>query len=232
MTFRLALAVLAACSASLDAASNVTLERLLSDPFPSDLVSSSTAGRLAWVLNERGARNIWTAAPPSYTGARLTSYKDDDGQEIAEMVFTPDGESIVYVRGGDFEFPARSNPNPASLSQGVEQEIWIVPFSGGAPRKLADGNSPIVSPTGDAIVFLKKGDLFTMKLAPDSKPEQLLHANGRASSLRWSPDGNHLAFVSARGDHSFLAVYDFPSKSIRYLDPSVDRDLEPVVVSR
>ena len=156
MTFRLALAVLAASSATIHASSNVTLERLLSAPFPSDLISSTTGGRLAWVLNERGARNIWTAAPPSFTGARLTSYKDDDGQEIAEMAFTPDGESIVYVRGGDFEFPARSNPNPASLTQGVEQEIWIVPFSGGAPRKLTEGNSPAVSPSGDAIVFLKK----------------------------------------------------------------------------
>ena len=228
MTFRFALAVLAACSATAHAASNVTLERLLSAPFPSDLIASASGGRIAWVSNERGARNIWTAAPPSYTGARLTSYKDDDGQEIAEMAFTPGGESIVYVRGGDFEFPGKSNPNPASLTQGVEQEIWIVPFSGGAPRKLAEGNSPTVSPSGDAIVFLKKGDLFTMKLAPDSKPEQLLHANGRASSVRWSPDGRLLAFVSGRGDHAFVAVYDFQSKAIHYLDPSVDRDLEPV----
>ena len=31
-----------------------------------------------------------------------------------------------------------------------------------------------------------------------------------------------------REDHSFIGVYDFSQQSLRYLDPSVDRDLEPV----
>jgi len=37
-----------------------------------------------------------------------------------------------------------------------------------------------------------------------------------------------LAFGNARGDHSFIAVYDLATKQLRYLDPSVDRDSEPV----
>ena len=37
-----------------------------------------------------------------------------------------------------------------------------------------------------------------------------------------------LAFGNARGDHSFIGVYDFARKQLRYLDPSVDRDSEAV----
>ena len=33
--------------------------------------------------------------------------------------------------------------------------------------------------------------------------------------------------MSDRANHSFIAVYDFASKSLSYLDPSVDRDANP-----
>jgi dipeptidyl aminopeptidase/acylaminoacyl peptidase len=56
---------------------------------------------------------------------------------------------------------------------------------------------------------------------------QLIHMKGKAQSLRWSLDGSRLAFVSTRTDHNFIAVYTFAEKSVRYLDPSVDRDTNP-----
>jgi dipeptidyl aminopeptidase/acylaminoacyl peptidase len=43
----------------------------------------------------------------------------------------------------------------------------------------------------------------------------------------WSPDGSLLAFVSVRGDHSFIGIFDPKQSSIRFIDPSVDRDIEP-----
>jgi len=52
-------------------------------------------------------------------------------------------------------------------------------------------------------------------------------SSGESSELRWSPDGSKLAFVSRRGDHAFVGVYDSAAKSLVYLDPSVDSDQEP-----
>ena len=37
-----------------------------------------------------------------------------------------------------------------------------------------------------------------------------------------------LAFISDRGDHALIAVYDMRAKALRYLDPSVDTDQSPV----
>src|SRR6201999_318701 len=39
--------------------------------------------------------------------------------------------------------------------------------------------------------------------------------------------GARLAFVSTRGDHSLIGVYDEAAQSLRFLDPSTDFDSEP-----
>ena len=51
-----------------------TLEGLLSAPFPSELLASSTGGKLAWVQAAKGVRNVWVAEPPEYRGRQLTHY--------------------------------------------------------------------------------------------------------------------------------------------------------------
>jgi len=227
MTFRIPLVILIAISAALAAPSKrFTLEQILSAPFPTDLTASPKGGTVAWVLDQHGARNIWVAESPDYKGRRLTDYHDDDGQEIAQIAWTPDGHSIVFVRGGDFE-TFHDNPNPASLPQGIEQDIWIIPVSGGAPRKIAEGSQPAVSPKGNLIAFLKKDEIWCVGPEENSKPLQLIHTKGQAGEIHWSPDGSHLAFVVTRTDHSFVGVYNFASKSLLYLDPSVDLDSNP-----
>src|SRR5580693_408974 len=96
---RISLALLLACSASLSApAKRFTLEQVMSAPFPSDLTAAPQGGAVAWVLDQHGARNIWIAEAPDYKGRQLTSYRSDDGQEIAQIVWTPDGHSIIFVR--------------------------------------------------------------------------------------------------------------------------------------
>jgi dipeptidyl aminopeptidase/acylaminoacyl peptidase len=228
MTFRIPIAILLACSTAPSASvKRFTLEQVMSAPFPTDLTAAPKGGAVAWVLDQNGARNIWVAEAPDYKGRRLTDYKDDDGQEIAQIAWTPDARSVVFVRGGDFE-TFRDNPNPASLPQGVEQDIWIVPASGGAPKKIAEGSQPAVSPKGDRLVFLKKDEIWSEGFEENAKPEQLIHTKGQAGEIRFSPDGSRIAFVATRTDHSFIGVYNFSSKSLVYLDASVDRDSNPV----
>jgi dipeptidyl aminopeptidase/acylaminoacyl peptidase len=228
MTMRTLLAVFFACFLAWAApAKRFTLEQVLSGPFPTDLSAAPKGGAVAWVLDQHGARNIWVAEAPDYKGRQLTSYRDDDGQEIAQLTWTPDGRSLLFARGGDFE-THRDNPNPASLPQGVEQDIWIVAVSGGAPRKIAEGSEPAVSPKGDRLAFLRKNEIWSCGLEEGAKPVQLIHAKGQAGELHWSPDGSQLSFVSSRTDHAFIGVYNAGAKTLLYLDPSVDRDSNPV----
>jgi dipeptidyl aminopeptidase/acylaminoacyl peptidase len=228
MRVRSLLALLFAGPIAFSASStHFSLEQVMSAPFPSDLTAAPKGGAVAWVLDEHGARNVWIAEAPAYAGRRLTNFRADDGQEIAQLTWTPDGRSLLFVRGGDFE-THRDNPNPASLPQGVNQSIWVAPLNG-EPSSLTEGSDPAVSPMGGRIVFLRKDEIWSHFLdVTDARAFQLIHAKGQARDLRWSPDGSKLAYVTTRGDHSFIAVYNFNAKSITYLDPSVDRDSEPV----
>ena len=235
-SFLPALALLALAGAA-DTPGPFTLEQVMSSPFPSDLLAAPAAGKFAWLQNAHGVRNIWAAAPAAspgqaeatggYTARQVTPYTADDGVDIGELRWTPDAQTLLYTRGADLETNG-SDPNPSSNPAGQEHAIWMVAASGGEPRKLAEGKGTAVSPRGDIAAYLKDGQVWTVPLDGKEKPAQLLHMHGQAESLFWSPDGSHLAFVSRRKDHNFIAVYSFADKSLLFLDPSVDRDQDPV----
>lgn len=208
-------------------AQSFTLEQVLSAPFCSGLQAAPQGGRFLWVADQQGKRNIWVAEPAgsAYTAHRVTSDDADDGIDVGDIVWTPDGAQIIYVRGGDFEFPEKPSPNPALLPQGVEQDIWIVDVHGGNARKLAAGSAPAISPDGATVAFLTNEQIWTLDLRDAAaKPVQLIHSRGDLGSLEWSPDGKWLAFTSERGDHGFAGVYSFADQSLKYLDPSTEID--------
>jgi len=55
----------------------------------------------------------------------------------------------------------------------------------------------------------------------------LVNVRGGMGNVRWSPDGKRFAFVSGRGDHAFIGVYDVAARTVRFLAPSVDTDAAP-----
>jgi dipeptidyl aminopeptidase/acylaminoacyl peptidase len=202
-----------------------SLEQVLSAPFPTSLVSSST-GTVAWVFNTRGARNIWMARAPEWEARQVTAYPDDDGQELTSLQFTADGSAIIYVRGGAPNGRGEL-PNPSSDPAGVERAIWIVPVAGGAPRRIATGAGPALAPSGKELAYLAAGTVWLIGLDSGAVARQIVRARGGLGSLRWSPDGSKLAFVSNRGLHSFVGVWDTAARRIRWMDPGVDQDAEP-----
>ena len=228
-TFGLWVAAIALCAPSLGRADGFTLEQILSAPFPSDLIAAPDGGHLAWVSNAAGQRNVWLAAPngASYETRRLTNYSGDDGLEIADLAFVPKSSALLFVRGGDFETPDKPPPNPSHLTGGVEQEIYLAGARESAPFKLTDGRAPQASPSGDQIAFLRKGEVWTIAPARNAKATQLFKTRGEVDSLRFAPNGSALAFVSNRGDHSFVGVYMFATKHLQWVDASLAHDLEP-----
>jgi Tol biopolymer transport system component len=202
-----------------------SIDQYLSAPFASELTVAPGGGKIAWILDERGARNLWVAAAPDYKGRRLTSYTEDDGQDLGDVAWSADGGFLVYTRGGDLETNG-DNPNPRNLPKTPEQAVYAIPFAGGSPSKLGDGRGPAVSRDG-RVAFLKNGQIW-MTTLDGMNTSEAVHTKASSSELLWSPDGSVLAFTSDRGDHSFIGVYRVANKTVQYMDPSVDRDTSPV----
>jgi len=206
-----------------------SLAGVLSPAYPSDLVAARRTDRVAWIMNDRGARNVWTAAAPDFRPVNLTGFVRDEVFEIDSVQLTDDGATAVFVKGG--------RPNAAgwvtnadSDPDGREQAVWAVRTDGGKPWRVAEGSAPVLAPDGLSLVLVKDGQIYRAALLPRSDPAQapapelLFRAAGRNGSPRFSPDGARVSFVSVREDHSFVGVFDLARRKITWIAPSVDRD--------
>jgi dipeptidyl aminopeptidase/acylaminoacyl peptidase len=210
-------------------AQSYTMEQIKSYPFPNELTAAGTGSRIAWAFNERGLRNVWVAEGPDFKARRLTNYTVDDGQELTSLSISEDGKYVVYVRGGDHgsNFDSSAPVNPALSAAQTRVQIWSVPFAGGEPKIIGDGDEPVISPKSDRVAFVKERGIWTVPIDGSSAAKRMFFARGECGSPEWSPDGSRLGFVSGRGDHWFIGVYTNDSTPIVYLAPSTGRDSSP-----
>jgi dipeptidyl aminopeptidase/acylaminoacyl peptidase len=206
-----------------------TIEQVLCAPFPSSPVAAERGGRVAWVFDKDGARNVWVAeagANGAFAAHPITTFTGDEGVDMGELDWTPDGRQVVFSRGGSLEGggPVNIMSRPSGATG---QEIWVASVDGAAPRRVGPGHSAVTSPHGDLVAYVQADQIWVAPLAAGGQPTQLIHDRGRSGQIAWSPDGARLAFASSRGDHSLIGVYDVTAKTIVWLGPSVDRDTSP-----
>ncbi|MFC1729137.1 S9 family peptidase [candidate division KSB1 bacterium] len=210
-----------------------TIEQVLSPAFPFELVSAGKTDRIAWIEFQRGLRNIYTAAAPSFTPVRLTGFLEDNGYDLSSLRISDDGSVIMFVRG---HAPNREGwiANPNSEPDGSEQAIWAVRTDGGPPWRVVEAGAPLLSPDGQWVLFQRDGEIYEVSVYRSSdKPfgeeqlKPLFKTFGSNGSLQWSPDSRKIAFVSDRDNHSFIGIYDRAARKIVYLSPGVDLDSGP-----
>jgi dipeptidyl aminopeptidase/acylaminoacyl peptidase len=210
-------------------AQTLSLDEIRNYPFPTNLNTSIKSNRITWAFDEQGKRNVYVAEGPTFKARKLTNYNIDDGQEISSLSISADGNWIVYVRGGDHG-SLWNDEDPVNVNSDLEApvvQMHSVSFDGKKQINLGEGESPIISPNGDEIVFIKKGQVWISKIDKINDAKPLFKAKGTIKELQWSPDGLSVAFVASRDDHAFIGIYSKQSSNIRWINPSFSRDRSP-----
>jgi dipeptidyl aminopeptidase/acylaminoacyl peptidase len=94
-------------------------------------------------------------------------------------------------------------------------QLWTVPLTGGAPRRLTRGihdSSPAFSPDGSLLAFVRSapgeaGQLYVVDAA-GGEPVQVTDRKLGVAEFRWSPDGARIAFLSREPEHGRYGTVD------------------------
>jgi dipeptidyl aminopeptidase/acylaminoacyl peptidase len=200
------------------------LAEVLALPVASGLVGARSVERFAWIENAAGVRNIWVA-DPGHAERRVTSYAEDDGVEISDLEISDDGTHLVFVRGGDSEYPDEEPPNTGSATEAPKPRIYLVTLKGGSPIAVDEGHSPTFAPAGDRLAYAKKGEIWLRE--GDGRTRRLASVEAEVHDLRWSPDGSRLVFVDYRDNHSFVGLLDVARAQLTYPGAALGYSVEP-----
>lgn len=145
VAFALALVTLAGGSVPRAAQRHVpTMAQFMSPAFPLELVAARSADRIAWIANDKGLRNVYTAAAPGFRPVRVTEFLKDDGIDLTQLSLSDDGTTVVFTRGHTVNrdgwvanpprIPVASSARSGRRRAQVDRR--------GALRKAAAGRSP------------------------------------------------------------------------------------------
>ena len=209
-------------------AQSYTMEEVTSYPFISEVAATEKGSKIALSINEKGMRNIYVGEGPQFKLRKITNYNSDEGQEITSVTISADGKWIVYVRGGDHgAFDRSLSRNPSSSIEKPAIQLYSIPFAGGEPVLLGEGDYPVFKPGNKEVTFLRNNQVYGVPVDGSKAPSNLFFANGRISSIQWSEDGSRMLFVSSRGSHSFIGIYTKGASSIKWIAPAFARDVSP-----
>src|SRR5690606_34093896 len=109
-----------------------TIEQVLTPAFPSALTAAASADRIAWIENQVGRRNVYTAAAPDFERVRITATEADDAIDLGTVQLSADGSIVAFIRGHTPNFKGQIG-NQGSHADGGRREVWAAPADGSRP---------------------------------------------------------------------------------------------------
>jgi dipeptidyl aminopeptidase/acylaminoacyl peptidase len=173
--------------------------------------------RLAFVSDRSGRPEVWVVDTSLRSARPLT----DSPTGASGPAWSPDGEWLAFVS------PEPDQPRPAGgytvapfrwkadgvgvIGTPAHRHIWTVPGTGGASRRVTDGDwdddLPRISPDSRTIAFRSNrtparatSSMSELWLGPaeGSSPQLLVPAVGAIRMHAWSPDGRRIAYIGHR----------------------------------
>ena len=206
--------------------SQFELDAILGAPYTSSLKASKAGNHLAWVVNEKGIRNLWYSHVSETDPVQLTNYTADDGLDLSLQAVLP--EVVLFVRGNGNN--RNGEPaNPASLPEIPVRQLLRIHVSSKRIDTLAAASGAVLAPDGRRLLFTKGKKVYLIPdvTLTDTESLEVFEVRSGVGELRWSPDGSKIAFVSPRGDHSYIGVFHLDEKRIQWIAPALGFDEHP-----
>jgi TolB protein len=176
-------------------------------------VFSPKGDRVAIVLSDDGAAEIYTARPDGSELRRLTRHRGID----VSPSWSPDGSQIAFV----------------SDRSGAPQ-VYVMSASGGEPRRLTFQGSynthPAWSPDGQWIAYESRvgGQFDIWLIDPDGSTNvPIVNHPRNDEGPSWAPNGRMLAFSSKRFGRAEILVVDVGGESVRRLTQNAGENTAP-----
>jgi dipeptidyl aminopeptidase/acylaminoacyl peptidase len=132
-----------------------------------------------WIADREGGNRRLLA--PSFARVGITGNKlYPFAQAVVAASWSPDGSSIAFT--------------------GPDSSVRVVDVQSGVERRLADGHSPVYSPDGSRIAFVREGHAGVWVIGPDGSGQKVVAATARVARdtpIAWSPDSRSVAFTAA-----------------------------------
>lgn len=148
------------------------------------------------ILDERGTRTLMTLG----NGDGGSPAWSPDGREIY-FTWSINGPQDIYVRAAD----------------GSGEEKVVLKFD----KNQYGALFLTVSPNGNSLAFgiidrLTGGDIYTLALDGDGKPQPFLHSVANETTPSFSPDGRWLAYESDGSGRKEVYITPFPAGGAQY----------------
>ena len=112
-----------------------------------------------------------------------------DFERVGDPQISPDGSQIVYTRS-----------RVDKMADRWESELWVMNADGSRKRFLLKGSGATWSPDGARIAYMAPAapggpQIFVRWMDAEGATSQITHVEEAPTGMRWSPNGELLAFV-------------------------------------
>jgi len=209
---------------------------------------SPDGGRIAYLSDREGKRQIWVHRMDSATDLRITHLEDSP----LSVAWSPDGKSLAFTaRMAEPPPPAAWAPAailPLLRRPAARVQLFVIPAAGGTVRLLSPGDldlhgEPAWMPDGQSILYsaalppdaahpLDGGEIYAVRIASGER-RQITHHPGPDEAPVPSPDGSRIAWIAREpAAQSYvttkLYVANADGSRGRVLAGALDRDVSHV----